>query len=414
MKKKKDQIESKELFLPFGRVVEIFTALALVTSLLLIQLPLEPKPERTVIYALIFFGALANFLWVRVVRLPLSKITSNFLQSFFSLFLIFLIIQASGGVNSYFNILYILPNLSVAFFGSASFMLVMFGATSILIFAQATIAGATYGLSAIFAWSLILIVLYGRFMTGKLVAIRQKTEGQKIEKLKNISQLKDEFVYVVSHELRAPITAIRGYLDLMLTGGNLTGEQEAAAREAFQKSEILKNLIDDLLDISRIERGVLQLNNERIDLPSFIQDLAKSLQAIFKSKNIELKIETPDGQFEIFADRQRLGEVVKNLLDAQAKITPAFGQVKISWRKKGIQIWIEVGGSSHDLKADEVSHLFEKFYQPEGKENLGGLELFAAKKLLEKMGGEIWAKTTPQGLVFTSSLPLRSLETVEI
>lgn len=219
----------------FEKLAEIFSWLVIIFSVLFIQLPIMPKPDRVTLYLIAAIFAIFVVLWHRVIHLPVSGLTKNFLESVVDLVAIFFVIRASGGLGCYFTFLYILPNLDTGFTGSRRNMFIMLGLSTMSIFLEFALFGRSnpfgFYFSILLIWSLYLAILYGRFLSQEIVLAQKRTEETKIRKIEEISHLKDEFVYIVSHELRTPIAGIRGFLELMVLGeeGRLSGKARKLA-----------------------------------------------------------------------------------------------------------------------------------------------------------------------------------------
>jgi signal transduction histidine kinase len=401
----------EERYHRFERLGEIITWLVIIPGLLLIQLPLEPKPDRMIIYLVAFSMVIFVLLWHRVIHLPISGLTKNFLESLVDVVAIFFIVMASGGVGSYLAFLYILPNLDTAFTGSRRNMFIVLGLSTFFIFLELVLYGHSRPFSlyasALVLWSLYLAILYGRFLSQEIVLAQKRTEETKIEKIKAISRLKDEFVYIVSHELRTPIAGIRGFLELIVLGeeGKLSDEVKKLAQNASIKVEELSRLVSNLLDLSRIESARLQFNLQNLSVAELVSDYTAKLNFIFNDKGVNLVIRLIDPDLQVLTDKDYFGEILSNLLANGLKMCLRFGRVEVSAQRSGDLIWIKVKDNGQGLEKKDLEHIFEKFYQPKGAET-GGLELFVTKKLVEKMGGELSVESEKgKGSCFAFTLP---------
>jgi signal transduction histidine kinase len=409
----------EERYHRFEKLGEIFTWLVVVFGVLFIQLPLEPKPDRIVIFFVAFSVAIFSILWHRLIRLPISGLTKNFLESIVDVVAIFFVVRASGGVGSYLTFLYILPNLDTAFCGSRRNMIIMLILSTIFIFLEFILFGRPnpfgFYFSILLVFSLYLAILYGRFLSQEIVLAQKRREELKIEKIKEIARLKDEFVYIVSHELRTPIAGIRGFLELIVLGeeGTLSATVRSLVGAALIKVEELGRLVSNLLDLSRIESARLQFNLQNHSLAELVSHYAAKLNLLFNDKRVNLVIRPIDPDLEVFTDKDYFGEVLSNLLTNGLGMSPYSGKVELSAGRLDDSVWIKVKDFGCGFEKKELEHIFEKFYQPKEKKG-GGLDLFVTRKLVEKMGGEIQVESKKgEGSCFTFSLPIAQHPVVE-
>jgi signal transduction histidine kinase len=230
-------------------------------------------------------------------------------------------------------------------------------------------------------------------------------------KLRELDRLKSEFVSHVSHELRTPLTAIKGALDNMLDGltGDLNEKQTRYLQRMKGNTDHLVRLIDEILDLSRIEAGRITLNPRPVSLPRLITETCDSLRPLAALKSIDLAVEAP-AELIVTADRDRLIQILLNLAGNALKFTPAGGRVRIAaaLADAGVQIAVSDTGIGMDPK--DQARIFERFYRvpgasrerPEGT----GLGLTIAKNLVELHGGAIAVESAPgAGTTFTVTLP---------
>jgi signal transduction histidine kinase len=241
-----------------------------------------------------------------------------------------------------------------------------------------------------------------------------------VEKEKAVNKLKDEFLFIISHELRGPITAIRGYLELFLGGDAVKKKDEVKnlASAAFRQSERLNDLIVELLDLSRLEVGKLKLSNENFDINAYLGEIVKKEKYRASEKKIKLIFRTSKEKLMVYADRERVREIVSNLIDNAIKYTGEFGKVWVWVESKNSEAFVSVADTGVGISTEELPHLFKRFYQsspqksgtspPEvKKEKSIGLGLFLAKNLVNKMGGKIFvASKLGKGSKFTFTLPI--------
>lgn len=234
-------------------------------------------------------------------------------------------------------------------------------------------------------------------------------------------QMKSEFVSIASHELLTPVSAIEGYLSMILDE-NL-GTVDAQAREYLTKvytsSKRLSALIRDLLSVSRIEAGRLRVESQSLDIEKIIKDTIDQLKFLAQDKKLSLTYEAPSGKLpSVWADPDRTMQILVNLVSNAIKYTPK-GSVVIraaSLTQPTPHVRVEVIDTGMGMTKQAQSHLYEKFYRVSTPETTGivgtGLGLYITKSIIEKMGGTITVKSTPgKGSTFAFTLPLFKVET---
>ena len=250
-------------------------------------------------------------------------------------------------------------------------------------------------------------------IVGFLRVAKDITEKRRYEqRLKELDQLKSDFVSNVSHELRTPLTAIKGSVDNMLDGltGDLNEKQSRYLVRVKSNADRLARLINDLLDLSRIEAGI-KLKRTNLGLVTMAREIAESLRPLAAEKLISLEIESGDNSVTAWADPDRISEILMNLLGNAIKFSPAHGTVTLSIERNGDQ-WakVSVADTGPGIPSDEAKRIFDKFYQvsqPEQQKAMGtGLGLVIAKTLVELHGGKIWLESEAgRGSTFCFTLP---------
>lgn len=232
-------------------------------------------------------------------------------------------------------------------------------------------------------------------------------------KLKDLDKLKTEFLSLASHQLRSPITAIKGYSSMLLEGsyGELAEKQHEAVSRVFQSSFNLGNVVEDLLDISKIEQGGMTFNMQNIDLDNICSDLYQELLLTAKSKGLNFTYENSGAEgLMVKGDPIKLRQVVQNLVDNSMKYTKE-GFVKMTLSKGDMSAVITVTDSGMGMSDETKKNLFGKFARGEGKDvNAGGsgLGLYLVKKIVEAHNGVISTDSAGvgKGSTFTVTLPL--------
>ncbi|HEY3317739.1 MAG TPA: response regulator [Coriobacteriia bacterium] len=236
---------------------------------------------------------------------------------------------------------------------------------------------------------------------------------------REISQMKNEFVSTVSHELRTPLTSIKGYVDLILDGE--TGEINEIQREFLgivkQNSDRLVALINDMLDISRIESGRIHLKIEPLDMHDLITGVIDTFKAVVSQTGHQLSAEVAEPLPLVAGDRDRVGQVLINLVSNAIKYSPAGGAVTVTARKRDGQLVVGVVDEGIGISREDQEHLFDQFYRVDSSltREIGGtgLGLSICKTIIELLGGQIWVESTlGKGSTFDFSLPIAPKELV--
>jgi signal transduction histidine kinase len=234
---------------------------------------------------------------------------------------------------------------------------------------------------------------------------------QDITQEKELDQTKSEFISIASHELRTPMTSIKGSLDLLLGGfaGDVNDETRELLVIAHSGCERLIRLINDILDLSKIEAGKMQLRLQRMNLMDSVQRSVRTIKSYADSLNVQLAVESEESLPEIFGDKDRLDQVVTNLLGNAIKFSPPEGTVTIRVRALSEGVECRVIDSGPGIPADQVDRIFDKFHQvagPSKKKGGTGLGLTIARALVVEHNGRIWAESVlGRGSQFCFILP---------
>jgi PAS domain S-box-containing protein len=241
------------------------------------------------------------------------------------------------------------------------------------------------------------------------VLLRERSARAEAEQA---SRLKDEFLATVSHELRTPLNAMMGWAR-MLRSGRLDAESREHALEVIERNAwAQKQIIEDILDVSRIITGKLQLSLAPVDLRSVVDAALDAVRPALEAKEIQIKKEMDPRVRIIAGDSDRLQQVIWNLLSNAAKFTPAGGQIELYLRQISNNIQIQVSDTGPGIDPTFLPFVFERFRQADGSTTRthGGLGLGLAivRHLVELHGGSIKAenRNEGQGGVLTVSLPL--------
>jgi signal transduction histidine kinase len=232
------------------------------------------------------------------------------------------------------------------------------------------------------------------------------------ERLLAVSRMKDEFVSVVSHELRTPLTAIKGSLQLLVDGDiDDPSDRDKLQRAALSNSERLIRLVNDILDISKIEAGGLQLRRQPADPRELAATAVRSIAQVAVPARVALRVEAEEPLPSIDVDPDRIVQALVNLISNAVKFSPANAAVVVGIARDGSGLRFDVTDSGPGIPEASMDRLFRKFSQldnPDGRRVSGtGLGLAISRGIVEQHGGRIAVRSTPgAGSTFTIHLPL--------
>jgi signal transduction histidine kinase/DNA-binding response OmpR family regulator len=241
------------------------------------------------------------------------------------------------------------------------------------------------------------VALGSETATSIVAVIRDISREAEIERLKN------EFISTVSHELRTPMTSIKGYADLLVAGstqvGALNPTQERFVRVIQSNANRLTELVNDILEISRIETGRVKLEFEALDVTKIIRDTAVSFEGQRVKKPMHLSLDLPEGLPNVYADRARLTQILVNLIANAWQYTPEDGHITVRASKFDEHfVQIDVEDSGIGIVEKDIDYIFDRFFRSERPEvqvvDGTGLGLSITRMYIEMMGGKIWVKST--------------------
>jgi len=234
--------------------------------------------------------------------------------------------------------------------------------------------------------------------------------------LKRIDEMKSEFVSIASHELRTPLASIKNAVQLILQGktGEINENQKKFLSMADRNISRLTNILNSLLDLSRIESGKIDMKIEELDPRALIEFILSSLKPQADGKSAQLKIEIGKKLPSVYGDREKVEQILTNLVGNAIKFTPEGGEISVSAQpspRGGNKLAISVRDSGIGISEDQQEKIFEKFHQVEGSLHRSvsgtGLGLAITKGLVEAHHGEIWVESEiGKGSTFTFTLPI--------
>ncbi len=234
-----------------------------------------------------------------------------------------------------------------------------------------------------------------------------------VAKQREIDRMKTDFVSVASHQLRTPASAIKWFLETLLTGeeGKLNRKQQDFLMEAYNANQRMISLINDLLNVSRLEAGKMKVAPSPCDLYELTEGALHEIKVIFTPKKHKYTVKVPKDLPKVYADPQILRQILVNLLSNAAKYTNPEGHIKITITKKPKTIIWQVKDNGVGIPAYQQNRIFDRFFRADNVVQLEtegtGLGLFVVKNLVEMMGGKIWFTSREgKGSTFYFSMPL--------
>jgi Na+/proline symporter/nitrogen-specific signal transduction histidine kinase len=258
-------------------------------------------------------------------------------------------------------------------------------------------------------------IAYSRELEEKSRALEAATAELRAAntRLQELDRMKDDFVSTVSHELRTPLTSIRAFAEIL----NDNPDTPAAKRQQFvgvilKETERLTRLINQILDLAKIESGRAQWAAEPVNLGNTVREAASATAGLFRERDVRLELALPADVPPVIADRDRLMQVLLNLLGNAVKFcAPGEGHVRVTLASSADALRVDVADNGVGIAPEHQAAIFEKFHQvgdtltekPQGT----GLGLPIARKIIRQFGGELWVQSAPgAGSTFSFTIPL--------
>jgi two-component system phosphate regulon sensor histidine kinase PhoR len=227
--------------------------------------------------------------------------------------------------------------------------------------------------------------------------------------LKELDQMKNDFVNTVSHDLKNPINTITLAAELLEKLGPLTEKQSDMHSRILQTALYMNELVTDLLDLGKIQAG-LDLQMTPFDFRALVEDVLFAVAGAAEQKGQQIETQLPD-QLTLEADERRLKQVLLNLVGNAIKYTPPQGNIRLAVTVEKAQVVVAVQDDGIGIPAADLPHLFDKFYRVQNESTRGikgtGLGLAIARSIVEAHHGRIWVESTPgEGSTFSLALPL--------
>ena len=233
-----------------------------------------------------------------------------------------------------------------------------------------------------------------------------------LKEVKIINKRKTDFISSVSHELRTPLTSIKGYASILLTGklGAVPPDIKERLDKINRHSDELVHMVNDLLDIARIESGKISMNKQQLNLKEIVEKVSDLLSVQFKEKNIDFSSSIPGDARAVFADRSQIERVFINIIGNAIKFTPEKGKISVNAHKAQTGIQVDITDTGYGIPAEAQEAIFEEFYRVDNPINQvakgTGLGLALVKHIIDAHGGKIWVKSAlAVGSTFSFNLP---------
>ncbi|MDQ0219030.1 two-component system sensor histidine kinase ResE [Peribacillus cavernae] len=260
-------------------------------------------------------------------------------------------------------------------------------------------------------WTLIVSPLYGNnTIRGAVAIIRDMTEERKLDKLRK------DFIANVSHELRTPISMLQGYSEAIIDDiAESEEEKKEMAQVIYEESLRMGRLVNDLLDLGRMEAGHITLNYDSVELNSYLKRIASKFYGLAKEKDIKIVTHMQDEAIRWEFDPDRVEQVLTNLIDNAIRHTPEGGTVEVIQRSDGRQgLIIDVRDSGSGIPEEDLAFVFERFYKADKARTRGrsgtGLGLAIAKNIIDAHHGYITVNSLAEiGTTFTFNLPRKMM-----
>jgi len=241
---------------------------------------------------------------------------------------------------------------------------------------------------------------------------------QDVTQFKELDRMKSDFIATLSHEFRTPLTSINMSVDILSQGilGPLNDRQKELIESTREDCYRLTKLARELLQLSKLESGKLQMRDEELNIQSVIEFSLRPLQLQFQEKSVRLTTDIPGDLPVLVADEQQISWVLTNLVTNSLKFTDPGGQVCVRARRENETILVEVEDTGHGVAEENLAKIFDKFVQvkhiSDSTPGSVGLGLAIAKEIVEAYGGRIWARSElGKGSKFSFVIPLRHLQT---
>lgn len=259
------------------------------------------------------------------------------------------------------------------------------------------------------------IAFYNRLLFDENQVVLEQLK-QTNDKLKEIDEAKDEFISMASHQLRTPLTSMKGYVSMVLDGdsGSITESQRTLLQQAFNSSQRMVYLIADLLNVSRLRTGKFVITNKEVNLPQLVESELSQLTESAAARGVKFYYQKPEGFPSVTLDEMKIRQVIMNYLDNALYYTPKGGRVYVELKADNEKIDFTVSDTGLGVPKSEQHNLFSKFFRAANARQMRpdgtGLGLYMTRKIIAAQGGIIlFSSTEGQGSVFGFRFPLKNI-----
>ncbi len=228
------------------------------------------------------------------------------------------------------------------------------------------------------------------------------------EALQFMDRQRDEFIQNITHDLRAPLTFIQGYTELMLEGalGEISDEQRDALTVIQERTEAVKRLVEDILQVKAVES--LPLQQEPVSIEEIAYAAVRGARMAARQAGLDIVMEMKESRSQVLGDAARLGQVFENLLSNAIKYSPNGGVIRVRVESQNTHVVVSVADPGIGIPPEEIGRIWDRYYRAEGaKEKFSGVGLGLAnvRRIIEAHGGRIWVQSDENGTIFTFELP---------
>lgn len=295
--------------------------------------------------------------------------------------------------------------LGIPVWQTPSFLFVLMGVIIIIVMTAIYFISSRYDSPEILVASEAGVVMV-LFTIGNFII-------RSVKQLAEVNKMKSEFVSIASHQLKTPLAEINWEIELLISKNQegLNEKQKALLHDIAKSNAKMARLVNDLLDVARIEQGKLTLMREKADVFGLISKVVENNEILARANNAEIKVERPEKLPEILLDRRRISVVLDNLISNAIKYIKKKGLVEISVFQKDNNIIVSVKDNGIGIPQYQHENVFEKFFRSDNAARYQvagtGLGLYISKNIVEQSGGNIWFKSElGSGSEFCFSLPV--------
>ncbi|MCK4781790.1 HAMP domain-containing histidine kinase [Candidatus Parcubacteria bacterium] len=305
-----------------------------------------------------------------------------------------------------FNIVAQCKKYGVSLWQCPQFLFLIMGAIIIVSAISAYAIGTRYIENPIMVSLLVLLLTAILFILSFIIT-------QSFEKLAEASRMKTEFINIVSHQLRAPLTNLKWSAEILTSGklGNVQEKHEEYFGILKENSKRMEDLINDLLTVSRLEQGQLPFKKKEISLDSLTEEMISGFDSFVKASNIKLTFKSEKKPFLIYTDPHQLKIVIENFLDNAIRYIHKKGEINVYLSARGKDAYFEVKDNGVGIPKKDQRYIFQKFFRSKNalrhQTHGSGLGLFITKSIIKRLGGKIGFNSEEnQGTTFWFTLPI--------